>query len=170
MNKKAQQQGGMGFFAKFLIFLILVALILGALWYWKVITFNKIPIPNFGKGSSYNQNQVKLNIVTPPLDKDWCKVQTMPIGSFEATSNKILGWDDRNDCCLQEIIGNDLCTNTEGKLLFCYNSNVGGNILWSAYNGYYFANVMDYKAFNTMLMQSSQLPDSCMNLNYPRGE
>lgn len=109
-------------------------------------------------------------LVSPPSDVIWCKLQDISVGSDDQDpdSDKIVGWDDTQKCCVRETKGFDCAIHQEVTLDYCFTGNVGGKINYITINGYY-ANT-NYLSNFTDNIDKMDLPNKpCSADIYPTG-
>jgi len=99
---------------------------------------------------------------SPPSKYDWCKIQTL--NTTQYYSNKILGWDKLNNCCVQEYTGFDNCLNKNVSVKRCFIGDVGTIHKWSRINGYYFDLPTDYELSLFAITDESF---DCSSVKYP---
>lgn len=89
------------------------------------------------------------NVIPPPENvKEWCKLQDIKTGDDREAlmTDKIIGWDNIQGCCVREITGFNCALGKNSTLKYCYTSNVGGRISYVTVDDYY-ASIEYYRQF-----------------------
>jgi hypothetical protein len=101
-----------------------------------------------GKGEEVVQavatidNNFGKNIVEPPKENDWCKIQEIPVTNSNEgyTRDRILGWDPIEKCCARRVDGYNCALHNVSYVEYCYTANVGGVVKWVLVDGYFVSN------------------------------
>jgi len=106
---------------------MIVIIIIGAaiyLMYTGKISTSEIKMPGFGNN--------KVSLVNPPDSvSEWCLLQDI------GDDNRIIGWDNKEGCCVREYYGTSQCIEGSVRMQYCYTADVGGTIKYSRVNGYF---------------------------------
>jgi len=150
------------------IFLVILLVISFIIWGDKIIYTQKLHNSLFSKLDIITSEKVTENLVLPPTENDWCKIQTIQVGDTreDPTADRIIGWNDIEKCCVRSIEGFNCALHTYSKVNYCFTGHIGGEIKYVTIDGYY-GDLNKYKIYIEH-QDKEQIPNKpCNNSIYP---
>lgn len=136
------QEPGSG---KGILFFVLLVILVGGVFviFGGDIGFTKnLHSKIFGDDGVFNEVNAPVQmreIIVPPKAQSWCKIQEMEVGTSneDPVRDRIVGWDNLDNCCVREISGYNCALGRDSSLRFCFTSHIGGEIKYVQVDGYF---------------------------------
>lgn len=143
---------GEGRFKVFLALILIIAFIIGIMWYLNIWNMkNKISgIKNLKSkiNNPISSNTNTFQPYTPLNDLSWCYAQQIPVDSSETSPSviQIIGENTEANCCVKRYSGFNNCLNMSTDVDVCITSPLGGTIKYTTINSQY-KNPIYYERF-----------------------